>query len=139
MKKVILNKCFGGFGASYLAHKLYAKKKYNIDEIFVYEWSKNGYVKICLDANDRSFRFYSIKDFGDFIAHEDRDKIKDSFLFLDEDKREDPIFIEVVEKLGEKANTRFSDLKIVEIPDDLDYVIDDYDGVETLHQKVQEW
>lgn len=143
MKKIILNKCFGCFGASYLAHKLYAKKKYNIDEIFTYEWSKNGYSKICLDTNDRRslFGFYSIKDFGDFIAHEDRDKIKDSILFLDDEYREDSIFIEVVEELGEKANTRYSDLKIVEIPDDVaeNYVVDDYDGIETLHRRVQEW
>lgn len=143
MKKVILNKCYGGFGASYLAHKLYAKKKYNVDEIFIYKWTKNGYVKICSDTIDkklfRFYSFYSIKDFGDFITHEERDKIKDSFLLLDDKYREDPIFIEVVEELGEKANTFCSDLKIVEIPDDLDYVIDDYDGIETLHQKVQEW
>ena len=47
--------------------------------------------------------------------------------------------IEVVEELGEKASGRFGNLKVVEIPDDLEYVIDEYDGIETLHQKVKEW
>jgi hypothetical protein len=30
-------------------------------------------------------------------------------------------------------------LVVVEIPDGLDYVIDDYDGFETLHERVEEW
>ena len=31
------------------------------------------------------------------------------------------------------------DIVVMASTDDLDYVIDDYDGIETLHQKVQEW
>lgn len=30
------------------------------------------------------------------------------------------------------------DIVVMASTDDLDYVIDDYDGIETLHQKVQE-
>lgn len=59
--------------------------------------------------------------------------------YLDAEHREDPVLIEVIEELGEGANTKFSKLKIVEIPADMEYVIDEYDGIETLHQKVQEW
>ena len=43
------------------------------------------------------------------------------------------------ETLGEKANTRFSDLKIVEIPDGVDYEIDEYDGIESIHEKHRSW
>ena len=51
------------------------------------------------------------------------------------------MLVEVVEELGEDANNRFSELHVVEIPDDVaeDYVIDDYDGIETLHKRTEEW
>ena len=137
MKKVILNKCFGGFGVSKEAYELYAKKK-GID-VFHYTQKnlKNEIYTYATDDN-RSFDFYFTKDFGDNVYISDED-FKKYFLNLDENFREDKTLIEVVEELGEKANTFYSNLKIVEIPDDLDYVIDNYDGIETLHQKVQEW
>ena len=47
--------------------------------------------------------------------------------------------IEVVEELGEKASGRYGHLVVVEIPDGMDYVIDDYDGIETLHENVKVW
>ena len=137
MKKVILNKCFGGFGLSKEAYELYAKKK----GISVFHYTQENLKKeIYTYATDdnRTFDFYFTKDFGDNVYISDED-FKEYFLNLDEKFREDKTLIEVVEELGEKANTFYSNLKIVEIPDDLDYVIDNYDGIETLHQKVKEW
>ena len=137
MKKVILNKCFGGFGLSKEAYELYAKKK----GISVFHYTQENLKKeIYTYATDdnRTFDFYFTKDFGDNVYISDED-FKKYFLKLDEKFREDKTLIEVVEELGEKANAFYSNLKIVEIPDDLDYVIDNYDGIETLHQKVQEW
>ena len=137
MKKVILNKCFGGFGVSKEAYELYAKKKGISIFRYTQEDSRN---KIYIYANDdnTSLNFYFTKDFGNnvYISSEDFKKYN---LFLDEDFRDDKTLIEVIEELGEKANSMYSDLKIAEIPDDLDYVIDNYDGIETLHQKVKEW
>jgi hypothetical protein len=137
MKKVILNKCFGGFGLSKDAYELYAKKK----GISVFRYTQENLKKeIYTYATDdnRTFDFYFTKDFGDNVYISDED-FKKYFLKLDEKFREDKTLIEVVEELGEKANVFYSNLKIAEIPDDLDYVIDNYDGIETLHQKVKEW
>lgn len=53
--------------------------------------------------------------------------------------RDDPILIKVVETLGKEANTEFSSLKVVEIPDDVDYYIDDYDGMETIEECHRSW
>lgn len=60
-------------------------------------------------------------------------------LRLDSSYREDPTLIEIVEELGPKASGKYGNLKVVEIPADMEYVVDDYDGLETLHKKVQEW
>lgn len=136
MKKVILNKCFGGFGVSKEAYELYAKKK----EISLFRYKPENLIKgiYTYATDDNIYYFYFTKDFGDhaYISNED---FKKYFLNLGMNSREDKTLIEVVEELDEKANDTSSDLKIVKIPDDLDYVIDDYYGFETLHQKVQEW
>ena len=53
--------------------------------------------------------------------------------------RTNPKLIEVVEKLGDKANGRYAELKIVEIPDDVDWYIDEYDGCESIHESHRTW
>ena len=51
---------------------------------------------------------------------------------LDRGNRADPILAQVVEELGKKANTRFSDLMIRELPAGTKYRIDEYDGNERV-------
>ena len=46
--------------------------------------------------------------------------------------RTDPILVQVVEELGEEADTLFSDLRIEELEPGTRYRIDDYDGFETV-------
>lgn len=53
--------------------------------------------------------------------------------------RNDPDLIAVVEQLGNKANGDHSELKIVNIPDDVDWYIHDYDGMEKVHEHHREW
>ena len=54
-------------------------------------------------------------------------------------KRNDPILVEIVEQLGEAANTRFSELQVVEIPDDVEWEIEEYDGNEWIAEKHRTW
>ena len=54
-------------------------------------------------------------------------------------KRNDPALVEVVEKLGDKANGSFSKLKIVEIPDDVEWDIAEYDGLEWVEEVHRTW
>jgi hypothetical protein len=60
----------------------------------------------------------------------------DSFNIEDGDYlayRTHPRLIEVVERLGVKANGEFASLEVVEIPDDVkDWRIEEYDGQETI-------
>lgn len=53
--------------------------------------------------------------------------------------RNDPLLVETVETLGEKANGDFAELKIVEIPDDVDWGIQEYDGWEWVAEKHRTW
>ena len=54
-------------------------------------------------------------------------------------KRNHPALVKVVEELGEKANTPCSKLKIVEIPDEIDWVIEEYDGIEHVAEAHRTW
>lgn len=53
--------------------------------------------------------------------------------------RSNPKLIECVEKLGDIANGRYACLIIVEIPDDVEWEIEEYDGVEWVSEKHRTW
>ena len=59
--------------------------------------------------------------------------------FSDKEKRTDPKLISVIEKLGKKASGGSSKVVIVEIPDGVKFTIDDYDGMETIHEAHRSW
>lgn len=53
--------------------------------------------------------------------------------------RDDPYLVRVVQELGEAAADKYSQLKIVEIPADVDWQIDEYDGHEWVAEKHRTW
>lgn len=53
--------------------------------------------------------------------------------------RTDLDLIAAVETLGADANGRYADLKIVEVPDGVDWYIHDYDGSEEVHERHRVW
>ena len=59
----------------------------------------------------------------------DCDEFDVNFFLLDI-PRDDKLLIQVVKELGKEANGFAANLKIVEIPDDVDYKIYEYDGLE---------
>lgn len=53
--------------------------------------------------------------------------------------RDDQKLIQVVEELGELANSRFAELHIIEIPDDIRWSIEEYDGYEHIVEEHRTW
>lgn len=53
--------------------------------------------------------------------------------------RSDPLLIQTVEELGEEANGAYAKLRVIEIPDGVSYEIDDYDGIESIHETHRSW
>ena len=53
--------------------------------------------------------------------------------------RDDAHLIAVVELMGTEANNRFSELKIVEIPDDVNWYVEEYDGQEWVAERHRTW
>lgn len=112
--KIVINSDFGGFGLSDEAFERYLELK----EI--------EYVK----EKSTYFSEYYIKG---------SPGNPDQYLSAHDIKRDDPCLIQVVEELGNKANYTYSCLKIVEIPDDVEWVLQDYDGMEHIAEKHRTW
>ncbi len=55
------------------------------------------------------------------------------------ENRSDPDLVKVVEELKNKANRSYSKLESVEIPDDVEWAIEDYDGIEWVAEKHRTW
>jgi hypothetical protein len=54
--------------------------------------------------------------------------------------RSHPAVVQVVEELGpEEASADFASLKIVEVPDDVEWIIEEYDGAEWIAEKHRRW
>ena len=63
----------------------------------------------------------------------------DGYGYKCNENRADPKLIECVEKLGEEADGTFAELKVVDIPDDVEYTIEEYDGLEWVAEKHRTW
>lgn len=61
------------------------------------------------------------------------------FYFDDYILRSDPMLVQVVEELGSEASGKHAELIIKEIPYQVDWDIDDYDGIETVVEKNRTW
>jgi len=56
-----------------------------------------------------------------------------------DDDRSNYLLIEAVSKLKDKANGLYSELKIVEIPDDIEWQVTAVNGVEIIREKHRTW
>lgn len=54
-------------------------------------------------------------------------------------ERNCPYLVQVVEQLGAEADDDFSELKIVDIPDDVEWCIKAYDGLEWVAEQHRTW
>jgi hypothetical protein len=54
-------------------------------------------------------------------------------------ERTDPALVKVVEQLGDRASDIYSQLSVVEIPDDVKWMIKEYDGIEWIAEEHRTW
>jgi len=92
--KVVINKCYGGFGLSQV-------------------------------EQDRYFEIKGVPKPDDFWAGDI--------------SRDDPALVQVVEEIPREKGYSFASLKVVEIPDDVEWEIQEYDGMEWVAEKHRTW
>jgi hypothetical protein len=93
-QKIVINKCFGGFGLSDQAIDLYKVLTGIPPATDLYYWEIN---------------------------------------------RDDPVLVQIIEQLGNRAEGGYSELKIVEIPDNVEWHIHEYDGLEHVAENHRTW
>lgn len=118
--KVVINSCFGGFGLSNEAFEMLLERKG-----IRFEKQEGKYASLV------GYDYYHFGHLGD-------SKHYISYYSVCEN-RSDPDLVNVVEKFGEEANSTFADLKVVEIPDDVEWTIEEYDGVEHIAEVHRTW
>jgi len=141
MKKVVINKCYGGFGLSHEAVMRYLE----IKGITVYPEQGKDYWRFrtywTVKPEDRveereGDAFYAMS-IEDRIAY---NKLRSEQTIYERDiERHDPALVQAVEELGELANGKHAELAIVEIPDDVEYTIEEYDGNEHVAEAHRTW
>lgn len=138
--KIIVNKCYGGFGLSTKAELEYLKKQ---GEAYPFVVIFNDNFESSFERYDENKPYSRLTPTVFFKNNPSKDKLYNTweeadtkYKMIDSDfekKRNDEALIEIVERLGSAANGSFANLKVVEIPDGYDYEISDYDGVETIY------
>lgn len=134
--KVAINDCYGGFGLSTKAIKWLIAKNSPLIRIKPIEEYTGGKKNPFLPSERP-------ENVGDgFTKGYTSTLFKDGMAYIDDtygEKRTHPDLIEVIETLGEESWGEYAELKIVEIPDDIEWSIDEYDGVETIHEAHRSW
>lgn len=146
MPKVVINNCYGGFGLSPKAvarlAELQGKRAYFFNHSFSYEATRYAPIKI-EECKSLFWDAFTVPNPEEVLGgekkwhdlnHEERKARNEAYnsIHIDPrpDKRDDPLLIQVIEELGEEANASHAKLKIVEIPDGVEWHIEEYDGHE---------
>jgi hypothetical protein len=118
--KVVINTDFGGFGLSKEAFELLLQRK-NIEYEVV---------------ESKTFGFIRESFYRKGHANDDQYYLSDYAFF---DDRSDEDLVAVVETLGSAANGSCANLKVVEIPDGVEWYIEEYDGREHIAERHRTW
>lgn len=123
--KVVINDCFGGFSLSKKA-VLWMREKGSIRamnatvEGETYHDGSGPMKAMCGFDGPHDIR----------LPDEDYD---------DWEWRSDPVLIQCVETLKGDAGGPCSELRVVTIPDDVEWAIEEYDGAESIHEVHRRW
>lgn len=151
--KVVINNCFGGFSLSPKAVKRLAElqgkpcyffndgigdkpyKEVSIEECKSLFWSAFT-IQNPNEATKKGKDWHS-------MTNKEKDEWNKYYDYISltsiPDDRTDKLLIQVIEELGEEANGSCASLKIIEIPDGIEYEISEYDGNEHIAEIHRTW
>jgi hypothetical protein len=139
MQRIVINNCHGGFNLSVEATELLYQRGAPIGQTPVEEYFGSD----LQNHQDALAEWQAYKATGNASANDFFLVIfsADERLVLDNRSiaRDDPTLIQIVEELGPRAAGRYAQLRIVEIPDGVDWQIEEYDGAEWVAEKHRTW
>ena len=126
--KIVINKCFGGFGLSQKATVEFATRKgYGI----VVNTGTTGWGYTYLAPTLPAGTTLDVSGWYDDMWPE---------VLTDRDiERDDAVLVALVEEWGKKASGQHASLAVVEIPDGAKWQIEEYDGSEHIAEVHRTW
>ena len=118
MTKVVINRCYGGFGLSEQAFDLLLQAK---GVAFEKVTKQNGL--------NYGPDYYEVGHAGDDVHY------ISPYEYHSTEQRDDPDLVRIVEELGKDAWGQFAELKVVDIPDGVEWYVEEYDGIEWVAEK----
>ena len=144
MMKVVINECYGGFGLSKEACQRYFDLKG--PQVWIEEdkrFSALDMFTVWLVSPEERLEIKEGEAYHKMSRDERIDynwKYSQQTWYRDNNlTRNDPILVQVVEEMGDKAWGRYAKLAIVEIPDDVQWIIEENDGMEWVAEKHRTW
>jgi len=150
--KIAINRCYGGFSLSPKAVKMHSELEGKKCFFFKYNHETKMHIPISendIDDNYMSWCAFTIENpdkylgksvFGiDGTFKEYNAKYREISLSNRDIPRDDLNLIKVIETLKEEANGHCAELAIIEIPDNVDWEVAEYDGMETVEEKHRRW
>lgn len=142
--KIVINKCFGGFGLSptallWLYERGCKSIAHPVEKWFGKRMSYRDKTKTHLDEELEKWQAYQKDPKGGNLFLTTFSPDEQFILTCMDIERTNPLLVECVETLGIQANGSCAKLRVVDIPDGTDYTIDDYDGQETVEERHQSW
>ena len=117
MQEIVINRCYGGFSISRKAFLLLRELQQ----------------KDALDEPDWG------ESWGDGSGVREPFGGSGTGSFCRDIARNDLLLIEVVKELGADAYGACAELRVIEIPNGVEWVVDEYDGLEWVAEKHQTW
>jgi hypothetical protein len=117
--KVAINTCFGGFGLSEPAFEKLLERK-----------------GIAFEKEDGESKFIGASYYKEGMCGDAEGYLAQYEFYED---RSDSDLIAVIEEFKEASNSWAADIAIVEIPDDVEWYIHEYDGMEHVAEKHRTW
>jgi hypothetical protein len=139
--KIVINTVHGGFGLSHEGIMRYlelAGKQVWVSDDPAWVWSK----RYSLVPPEERMEEKNSEKFYEMTMEERKvynaEYSKQNFSYYDIE-RTDPFLVQVVEELGDAANGDHAYLKVVDIPDDVEWQLEEYDGEEWVAEKHRTW
>lgn len=142
-QEIVINKCHGGFGLSIKAVQRYLEiKNIPVWSEFDTKYPSLGLVTYWLVPPDAD-RLEGSPDNWHSMTLLQRQAHNASYeqqVFTPRDiARDDPVLVQVVKELGSVANGSHAELKVVSVPADVEWEIEEYDGLEWVAEKHRTW
>lgn len=149
--KIVINRSYSSFYLSPQAIARYAE----LQGKKIYFFLGNGTTQHSLTAEEASYYHNFLAcytpefpesvdtktwlEMSEVEKHRYLENLSKSFFSIFDLKRTDPLLIQVVEELGPKVNYQNGRLCVVEVPDETDFTIFDYDGMEVVVEVGHFW